>query len=283
MSSRAIPSRIHLLKRAALGLCALFCAACSGTGDGGGGDPRSKPAMDPYGTCDQITDVNKEATWLDAANENSENCKQPIDHYVCVSGVTVVAIDKYDETGDGASGNYYVQDSLKVPVPYSGMTLYAPSFSPPDLRLGPGDVVDVAGTFTEFIGPSNGGFGECRTLPEIGGAVSLRFEDSPPKPTTIALSELYTYATARKYIGMLVRVENVLIADKPSSSGGRYTAILKVDQAIPAADVPRLSNELFALQDVGLDEGQSYSSVTGVLTYFYGFKIAPRDAADLVP
>ncbi len=243
----------------------------------------SEPNKNPYGNCDRITDINKEAVWLNPADENSEQCKQPPDHYVCVSGVTVVAIDKYDETGDGASGNYYVQDSLEMPVPYSGMTLYAPSFSPPDLRLGPGDVVDVAGTFTEFLGPSGGGFGECKTLPEIGGAVSLRFEGGLATPTVIPLSDLYTYASARKYIGMLVRVENVVIADKPSSSGGRYTAILKVDQAIPAADVPRISNELFALQDMGIDEGHTFKSITGVLTYFYGFKIAPRNAADLVP
>lgn len=283
MNVHALSGRIHRFMSASLWVFALYCAACSGTGSGGGGDKPSEPAKDPYGNCDRITDINLEAVWLDPADKNSDHCKRPIDHNVCASGVTVVAIDKYDETGDGASGNYYVQDTLETPVPYSGMTLYAPSFSPPDLRLGPGDVVDAAGTFTEFLGPSSGPFGECQTLPEIGGAVSLRFEGEVPAPMTIALPELYSYASARKYIGMLVRLTNITIADKPSSSGGRYTAMIKVDQPIPAADVPRISNELFALQDMGLDEGQTYGSVTGVVTYFYGFKIAPRGASDLVP
>jgi hypothetical protein len=203
---------------------------------------------------------------------------------VCVSGVTVVAADKYDETGDGSTGNFYVQDTLKVPVPYSGMTVYAPSFSPPDLRLAAGDVADLAGTLLEFLGPSSGRFGQCRTLPEIGGAMSLRFEGGEVIPATIELSELYTYEGARKYLGMLVRLENVAIGGNPTSSSGRYSAPLKVDvKDLPGGDIPKLSNELFALQDVGLAAGSSFKSITGVVTYFYGFKLAPRSAEDLVP
>ena len=81
---------------------------------------------------------------------------------------------------------------------------------------------------------------------------------------------------------MLVRLENVVIGDDPTTSGGRLTAPLKVDVAIPADAIPKLSNELFALETVGLGKSQTFSSITGVITYFYGFKVAPRSAEDLV-
>jgi hypothetical protein len=53
--------------------------------------------------------------------------------------------------------------------------------------------------------------------------------------------------------------------------------------AIPADAVPKLSNELYALQDLELAAGNTFKSITGVITYFYGFKLAPRSAEDLVP
>jgi hypothetical protein len=256
--------------------------ACGSGGGGSTGDPRAEPAANALGDCDRLSDYVREATWIQPNNEDSIGCAPPPDQHVCVSGVTVVAIDKYDETGNGAVGNFYVQDTLKEPVPYSGITVFDPSFSPPDLRLAPGDVADVVGTFTEFLGPSSGRFGDCRTLPEISGAMGLRFEGGGDQPTVIEQPELYTYEGARQYLGMLVRLENVTIGDDPSSSSGRYTAPLKVDVVIPADAVPKLSNELFALETAGLVKDAKYSSITGVVTYFYGFKIAPRSTEDLV-
>jgi hypothetical protein len=113
--------------------------------------------------------------------------------------------------------------------------------------------------------------------------MSLRFEGATVPATTIKLSELYTYEGARQYLGMLVKVENVAIGGDPTMSSGRYSAPLKVDIAIPADAVPKLSNELFALQDLELAAGNTFKSITGVITYFYGFKLAPRSAEDLVP
>jgi hypothetical protein len=50
----------------------------------------------------------------------------------------------------------------------------------------------------------------------------------------------------------------------------------------PGDDQVKLSNELFDLKNEGppLATGTEFAAVTGVLTYFYGFKIAPRSAAD---
>jgi hypothetical protein len=268
---------------AAVAALAIALAACGSGGGGSTGDPHVNPAANVLGDCARLSDFLQEPSWIQPNNEDSVGCAPPADQHVCVSGISVVAIDKYDETGNGAVGNYYVQDTLKEPVPYSGMTVFDPSFSPPDLRVAPGDVTDVVGTFTEFLGPTSGRFGDCRTLPEISGAMSLRFEGGGVKPTVIEQSELYSYEGARKYLGMLVRLENVTIGDDPTTSSGRYTAPLRVDVPIPGDAVPKLSNELFALQTAGIVKDAKYSSITGVITYFYGFKIAPRSAEDLVP
>jgi hypothetical protein len=48
--------------------------------------------------------------------------------------------------------------------------------------------------------------------------------------------------------------------------------------------LPGISNELFDLKNQGpvMEAGTVLKSLTGVVTYFYGFKVAPRSAADLV-
>jgi hypothetical protein len=263
-------------------LAAPLLAACGG----GNGDAPTQPAAQEYGGGSRISDLVGEATWLDPEDLESTSCDVPPDRSARVTGVTIVAIDRFDETGSGATGNYYVEDSLEEPVPYSGATVYAPSFTPPDLRLAPGDVTDLLGVFTEFLGPSSAGrFGYCRTLPELGGTMTFRFENGRVEPIVVTVEELKSYEAARKYIGMLVRVEDVSIAGTPMNSGGRFTASLNVGAGVPAADVPKISNELYDLEIEGppLAGGSAFSAVTGVLTYFYGFKIAPRSPEDFEP
>ncbi|WP_437840799.1 hypothetical protein [Sorangium sp. So ce1153] len=257
---------------------AALLAACGG----GNGDAPWIPLADEHGSGARIAELVGEAEWLDPADEDSERCAVPPDRRAHVTGAALVAIDRFDETGEGAHGNHYVQDSADEPVAYSGITVFQPAFSPPDLRLVPGDVVDLQGVLTEFLGPSSGRFGDCRTLPEIGGTMSFRFEDRPARPARVPLGDLKSYASARRYIGMLVRVEGITIAGDPSSSRGRYTASINVGAGVPVSDVPSLSNELYDLEAQGppLSAGATFRSVTGVLTYFYGFKIAPRCPAD---
>src|SRR5262245_19184179 len=153
-------------------------------------------------------------------------CEQPPDHPVYVTGVTVLAIDRYDETGDGQIGNYWVQDPDPACAgkPYSGVTVFDPSFSPPDLRLANNDVVDMNGQITEFLGPSSSVFSKCRTLPEISGTLSFRFDGGePPVPVTIPITDLKSYETGRQWLGMLVRAENVTLSENGQAKGGRYT------------------------------------------------------------
>jgi hypothetical protein len=276
--------------RSLLVLAATAAAACGG----GNGDPPTVPLGTTCGDGARIPDVVVEPTWLDPTDTDSERCSYPADRQVYVTGVTLVAVDRFDETGEGAQGNLYVQDTcaqaLYEPVPDEpppsfGVTVYAPSFSPPDLRLAPGDVADLLGQITEFPGPSSGPFRFCRTLPELSGTMSFRFEGGAVSPTLVAVDQLLGYESARRYLGMLVRVEGVQIAGEPSNSGGRYTASINMGAGVPAEDVVKIANELYDIEAEGppLADGDTFSAVTGVITYFYGFKIVPRSPADFEP
>jgi hypothetical protein len=276
-----VSNSAHFFATAAL----LLLAACDpNVAEGGGtGDPPSTPIADPCGGGTRLPDIVGPATWVNMNAQNASACKFPVDKPASLPGVRIVAIDRYDETGQGQTGNFFVIDACAPPGPYGGMTVYAPSFSPPDLRLFPGDVVDFHGNLIEFPGPAGSEFPYCRTLPEVGGTLTFRFELGPNlEPHTIPLLDLKSYEGARQWLGMLVRVENVKLTADPKLSSGRYTAPIDVGGGIEQGDVPLLSNELFDMQNLGppMAKDTTFKSVTGIITYFYGFKIAPRSADD---
>jgi len=284
--------RLTMAMRVALaGVCsAAVLSACGGTADGGEGDLPSEPRADRYGDGARLVEVLGPATWFNAENTESVDCEIPNDRPIQVTGQTIIAIDKFDETGTGSLGNIYVQDSNLNPVAYSGITVFDPSFTPPDLRLTPGDVVDTLGAMQEFPGPNSATFGLCKTLPEIGGTMAFRYENGPRVPLTVVAAgggpgrwtPLTNYQDARQYLGMLVRVEDVTIDGDPYASNGRYTADIAVGGGVPFEDVPEISNELFDLERDGppVSDGAHFTAVTGVLTYFFSFRIAPRSADD---
>ncbi|MEP7122346.1 MAG: hypothetical protein ABJE95_15600 [Byssovorax sp.] len=263
-------------------LAAAFLAAC----DGGVGDQPSAPLANELGSCGRLAKTIGPATWLDPKQTLSKSCPLiPPDRTVCLSGLSIVAIDKYDETGDGkSSGNFYVEDTSADPPPYAGVTIFRPSFSPPDLRLAEGDVVDFLGTYQEFNGPSTFMFPYCRTFPELSGALTFRFDSNLPLVAkVIPLADLKSYETGRPYLGTLVKLINPqLDASGATSSGGRYASGLEVGSIANVADVPHVTNELFDMKNLGppMPAGAVFKSITGVVTYFGGFHLAPRSAAD---
>lgn len=288
MASRVLPSlRLPVIAFASL---ATACGNFSG-----GGDSPTEPVASVLGNGSRISDYFGEATWFNPEDDESFACSIPDDFDVKITGVTVSAVDRFDEVTDGALGNLYVQDVADKPGEYQGMTVFAPSFTPPDLRVAPGDVLDFFGVYTEFPGPSNGPFANCRTLPEISGAGTFRLEGLHPVPKVVTLSDILGYPKARRYLGMLITLQNVKISADPNSSkpnlptGGRYTALIDrtgVDTTgVDVGDFPQISNELYDILNEGppIAKGSEFKSVTGVLTYFYGFKIAPRSPADFVP
>jgi hypothetical protein len=267
---------------------ALAAMACS---QAGGGDAAGVPPANAYGTGSRLHEIIGPASWLDPSDPESLSCAGiPPDREVNVTGVTLLSLDDFDETGSGAVGNLYVQDTLVPPVPYSGVTVFGAGFSPPDLRVLPGDVLDVRGFLTEFPGPNVGPFDFCRTLPEVSGAVELRFEGSELPANPIPIADLGDYATARAWFGMLVTIEQVTLLEAPFESGGRYS--IRIDSGNPelmGSEIPTINNELFDLKAFneelganGLLAGKTLQSVTGIVTFFYGVHVAPRSAADIV-
>ncbi|MEB2311958.1 MAG: hypothetical protein OZ921_20070 [Sorangiineae bacterium] len=268
-------------------LVALLAVGC-GSGNGGDSVPLAEPAV--IGSGSRLATLNDPS-----APRPSETAVQ------LVTGVTVVAVDRFDETHDGKSaGGIFVQDLAReaadgrlegcarpgVTCPYAGILLFDASFNPPALRVASGDVVDVRGQYQEFAGPASLPFPDGETLPElVGGTVSLRFEYAPLEPITIELGDLVDYAKGRRWLGMLVRLENVRVFDAPyQSANGRYSVRLDPGGGVSLGKVPTLTNALFdvAGSGVSLEKGTTLKSVTGVVQYFQNFSIAPRSASDLV-
>ena len=255
-------------------LCAFIFLSGFGCGSGDPGDlklvPEAKPKLlgDGYRLA-QLNDLKSP----DHPKDNSE---------VSVTGAAVLIVDNFDETHNGSSaGNVYAEDLPVngVVTPYAGITLFNVAYNPPTLRVGPGDVVDMHGSYQEFAGPSSSPFNPGQTLPElVGSTVSLRFEYKAPDPVTIQLKDLDAYDTGRQWIGMLVKIENVTAGAPTPSSSGRFQ--LKLDATGTA---PGMSNALFDLEKSGvpLVANTKFKSITGIVQYFFNFTICPRSKADI--
>jgi hypothetical protein len=284
----ALPSAVLAVSISALGVL----TSCDGTSSGDTGDPIHKPVPTELGQGQRVHDVVGDAVWLNDGDMTSSNCQVPAARQVGLTGQVIVAVDRFDETGGGQTGNIYVEDVPQEgadPVPYSGMEIFNAGFTPPDLRVFEGDVVDTLGSYTEFLGPSTFIFNYCRTLPETSGTLTFRFENGYRPAATIVKAGSTTarwdsvrgYKNARRWLSMLVRFEQVTLPNAPKSSKGRYSVDIDIGGGVTSDEVVGISNELYDLESEGLAAGDSLKSVTGILTYFHGFKIAPRSAADI--
>jgi hypothetical protein len=208
-----------------------------------------------------------------------------------VSGAIVIAVDEFDETQNGKSaGTIYVQD-LGSTEPYSGITLFAPTFNPGNLAVSPGDVLDLRGQYTEAttIGTTVT-FAPGSVLPQISQPVAtFRYETKVPDPVDIDGADLADFGKGRRWLGMLVRIKNVTLeADAANDKNGRVGVDLtpKAQGAANACTAPfpkpaSLTNDLFDLGALGLKKGTTLKSVVGVVGFFCNLKLAPRSKADL--
>lgn len=200
-----------------------------------------------------------------------------------VSSAVVTAIDTFDETNDGKSrGTIYLQDADKA-VALAGISLFSPSFQPSNLRLFPGDVVDLQGTYVELhkLG-STVDFGTSYLAQFDHPALTFRSEATKlPEPVVIDVTDLFDFNKARRWMGMLVTIKNVQFALGPTPVPGKTQGRV---QAYFTSDTkgPGVSNELFDLKPGAFPDGATFQSVTGICTFFFSFKIAPRSQADLV-
>ena len=84
-------------------------------------------------------------------------------------------------------------------------------------------------------------------------------------------------------MGTLVKLVNVqLDAGRRQQQQRPLHRRLEVGAIPNVADVPQVTNELFDMQTQGppMPGGATFKSITGVVTYFASFHIAPRSAAD---
>jgi hypothetical protein len=209
---------------------------------------------------------------------------------VAISGAVVVAVDQFDETRDGRSqGTVYVSD-MGSTEKYSGISLFNPTWNPGNLRVGAGDALDLRGTYTETqsIGATVT-FPAGAPLVQLSSPIgSFRFEATVPEARTIDITELEKYETARPYLNMIVRVENVHIEDDPFTGTAGRTNVKLTRYAErdpfcgPFPQAPTLVNELTDLAKFELKAGTKFKSITGIVTYFCNFHLAPRSADDIV-
>jgi hypothetical protein len=240
----------------------LVLAAC-GTRAGDGPEPYEP---NPLGQGLRIREVQDPARMLAGSQ-------------VAVTSAVVTVIDNFDETKDGRSrGTIYMADADKG-GPYGGISSFAPSFVPANLRLFPGDVVDVVGQYveTKTIGTTVD-FKE-KFLPQFSmPTIKARTEAKVPDPVVIDVADLLSFDTGRKWIGTIVTVKDLRVQGTPVDSNGRVTAAITAD----ARNGPAISNELYDIKPGAWPEGTQFKSVTGVVTFFFNLKIAPRSEADLV-
>jgi hypothetical protein len=209
---------------------------------------------------------------------------------VTVSSVAVSWIDSYDETHDGKSvGTVYIQD-VGSSAPYSGLSLYEQAYVPASLRALPGDVLDVTGPYDESTSVGAATFPAGDTLPQFNKPVAtFQYQFTAPTPTVVPLGDLdmhadgSNYAAGRKWENMLVTVNDIVIAGgETDSTGLRVSYLMGEPDASIDLNACAISNELYPLGEHDFPAGTHFSSITGIVTWFYTYQIAPRSAADLV-
>ncbi len=261
--------------------CAAAFALLSGSCGSQEGDPHSDHGVPPPEGKDlhirQITDP--------ASPQRAQHLQT-----VAVSGVTVIAVDKHDETLNGKSrGTIYVQD-LGSQEPYSGISLFAPEFIPGNLRVGPGDVLDMRGTYQENQNIGSAVFAPGATLPQLARPVAtFRYEGKPLEPKDIDIKDLENYETGRKWLNMLVRVSNVTIRGAVFESGNSQRVSVALTDAPssgvkcedPFPKAPTITNELANLNELNIKGATPVKSIVGVVTYFCNLHLSPRSPADV--
>jgi hypothetical protein len=251
-----------MLLRAAAPLLALATlAACSSPTS----DPHASVPINPLGQGERIRDVGNPTLPTHAASGQ-----------VSISSAEVLWLDNFDETHNGKSlGTLYIQD-VGSQAPYSGMSVYQPSYVPSSLRVAPGDVLDFAGAYEELASIGTAIFPTGQVLPQLAKPVGdFRYELPVPTPAPITIADLNDYAKGRQWESMLVTLTDVTIGVAPMDTTGR------VNYQIVNSNAVTISNELFDLKKDAYPPNTHFASVTGIVTWFYSYHIAPRSPDDL--
>jgi len=281
-------------------LFAIALAACKFGGEEAHDSPGDPPAdagpPSALGTGSRISQVVSQYAPPDAGVTSSSGPT------VDITGAALIIIDSYDETHDGKSaGTVYVED---VPAPgqplppFSGIEFYKPTYTPSNLLVAPGNVLDFTGEYTNYAySGKSSKFGKDEFFPEMyEPTVSFRFDYEVPPPTVIQASDLSAtvaaattwpaFSVGMRWTSMLVEVDDVTILGSYTSTEGRvqlYFSTPGFPNGTGSSDLS-FGNQLFALDPTDPDYamGAKFSKVIGVCTYFFDFQINPRSPADFV-
>jgi hypothetical protein len=255
----------------ALTFSAIGIFAC---GSGGGGDEAPVVKGSVLGDGTKISFLT-----------NPQNPRSNQNKIVNITGARVVFVDNFDETGSGNAGNIYIQDFTNSSGPYEGIVIYQPSFSPPSFRTTLGDVIDARGVYSDFHPPTRKDDPNWLIPELVGPSVGLRFDAPyiPLVPVEIDANDLVSYSSGRQWMSMLVTVKNVKVFDELFVKDGRASITLQGPSGVGTDYFVTITNELFDLVNSGISpkEGDVISSVTGIVTMFGQFHIAPRSADDI--
>jgi hypothetical protein len=139
-------------------------------------------------------------------------------------------------------------------------------------------VLDISGAFEELSHIGTAVFDPGSTLPQFDHPnATFRYEYTPPVPVVIQPSDLADYDSGRRYYNMLVTIENVTLTEAFYTSSGRTTAPFTED----TENGPSISNENVAIDPSKYAANQTFTSITGVVTWFFSYHVAPRTLDDL--
>jgi hypothetical protein len=261
--------------RIVLALLPLLLLACSTLS----GDPAAPYAPDPLGSGLRIAQV-----------QDPSSKDYHVNVSVSVTSAVATWVDTFDETHDGKSiGTLFIQD-IGSNAPYSGVDVYEPDYVPASLTILPGDVLDFVGPYQQASSVGSATFDPGTFLPQLEKPVgTFRYEFVPPPVAVVTAADLEgsdaNFNSARKWENMLVTINDVVVA-AGTSSKGRVTYLMGDATADGGATIGStsvaISNEEFDLDPNLYPAGTRFKSVTGLVTWFYTFHVAPRSAADLV-
>ena len=192
-----------------------------------------------------------------------------VDSRVLIRDAVVTAVDTFDEDGSGSIGNVWIAEPSGGA--WSGIQLFDPVVIPARVRLSPGDIVEVSATLDEFVLYDTAGLPIDRDGTEtelVDASVQKIGETVPPGPTDVRVNDLADLRTAEPWEGCLVRVTNVTLA-------GGYD---RYGEA-PTTGGIDIAKDMYEIPDARA--GLALRSLTGVITYFFGFKIMPRGPEDV--
>jgi hypothetical protein len=170
-------------------LCAVS-ASLVGCGSRDGDAPLDAGPPTPLGNGSRIRDVAD-------PNGNAHN----VNGSVTITGATFMWIDTFDETANGKSrGTVYLQD-VGSTDPYSGVSLFSPTYNPASLKPAPGDVLDLTGTYQENASIGTAHFTAPDVLPQISKPIiKPRFEYVVPTPRVVDATDLNDFGKGRPWM-----------------------------------------------------------------------------------